>query len=128
MLSSLHFGLNRKVGLVKASICFLFLRIFESRSFQRVVWATQIFNLLLVLVFAAGNIAQCRPIKYFWHMWDGEHTGTCFNINAASYVQAGLNIALDLWMLVLPATQIWKLNMSIRWKWEASAAFAMGGL
>lgn len=116
------------LGMIKASILFLYIRIFREPLFKRVIWATQLFNLLLVLAFLAADFGQCRPISYFWQGWDGEHEGTCFDINALSYAHSGLNIVLDLWMLALPATQIWKLNMSLKLKFESSIIFAFGGL
>ncbi|PSR87248.1 hypothetical protein BD289DRAFT_241435 [Coniella lustricola] len=115
-----------QVGLIKASICFLFLRIFQDTTFRRLVWATQIFNLLVVLAFLGADVGQCHPLDYFWHSWDGEHKGKCIDINAMSYAHSALNIALDVWMLILPATQVWKLNMSVKWKLQSSAVFALG--
>lgn len=112
--------------MVKASICFLYIRIFQNTTFRRVVWATQAFNGLLVLAFVSADFGQCRPLSHFWYSWDGDHDGVCFNINAYSKAHSAINIALDFWMLILPATQIWKLNMSTKRKCEAMAIFAVG--
>lgn len=54
------------LGMVKASILFLYERIFRSTSFQKLIWATQVFNLALVLAFVSSDFVQCRPLSYFW--------------------------------------------------------------
>lgn len=56
----------------------------------------------------------------------GESEGTCFNVNGFAYAHSGINIALDVWMILLPATQVWKLNMGLRQKLETTALFAVG--
>ncbi|GJC87571.1 hypothetical protein ColLi_10409 [Colletotrichum liriopes] len=38
----------------------------------------------------------------------------------------GLNVALDVWMLVLPAVQIWGLNMRLREKLGYMSMFCLG--
>lgn len=114
------------LGLVKTSILFLYLRLFLDPKFRRVVWATQAFNLLLVGSFIIADFLQCEPISYFWQSWDGEHSGRCFNINALAWAHSALNIALDFWMLYLPATQVWSLQMKMRKKIGVILMFGIG--
>lgn len=115
------------LGMIKISICFLYMRIFRDNPiFQRIMWGTQAFNILLVLAFVGADLGQCQPLSYFWQGWDNEHQGRCFNINAMSYAHAAINIALDVWMLFLPATQIWSLNLSRERKIGISMMFGVG--
>ncbi|KAI3398753.1 hypothetical protein diail_8620 [Diaporthe ilicicola] len=114
------------LGMIKISICFFYMRIFQSPGFQKVMWATQIFNVLTMLVFFLVGWAQCRPLNLFWQGWDGEHKGSCFNINAFAYAHSAVNIAIDLWMLILPATQVWRLNMTLKKKLAVTLMFACG--
>lgn len=114
------------LGLIKTSILFLYLRLFPDPKFRRTVWATQAFNLLMVGSFIVSDFLQCRPISYFWGSWDGEHTGSCFNINALAWAHSALNIALDFWMLYLPATQVWCLQMKTRKKVGVILMFGIG--
>lgn len=115
------------LGVGKASILFLYIRIFSHRdTFQRIVWATQLFNLILMVTFTISDCFECRPLNFFWQKWDGEHTGTCVDIKAYAYTHSGINIVLDIWMIILPAAQIWKLTMSLRKKLETMAMFAFG--
>lgn len=55
------------LALIKASILFLYTRIFPTRRFRQFVWATQVFNLMIVLGFVPVDFFQCRPLDYFWH-------------------------------------------------------------
>lgn len=115
------------LGAGKASILFLYTRLFSNReTFKRLVWATQTFNLLLMAAFTIADGLQCRPTSYYWQRWDKEHKGSCIDIRTYAYAHSGLNIVLDIWMIILPIAQIWKLNMSLRKKLETMAMFAVG--
>lgn len=48
------------------------------------------------------------------------------DINALAFAHSGVNIVLDVWMLVLPAAQVWKLNMPLLKKLEVMAMLAVG--
>lgn len=48
------------------------------------------------------------------------------NLEAFIYTHAALNIALDVWMLALPASQIWRLNLSWKKKIGVLAMFGFG--
>lgn len=114
------------LGLIKTSILFLYLRLFPDPKFRRTVWATQAFNFLMVGCFIISDFLQCQPISFFWQNWDGEHSGRCFNINALAWAHSALNIALDFWMLYLPATQVWSLQMKVRKKIGVILMFGIG--
>ncbi|KAI7782216.1 hypothetical protein LA080_013761 [Diaporthe eres] len=114
------------LGMIKISICFLYIRIFSNSTLKKVLWGTQTFNILLIVVFLCADFGQCVPLSYFWDAWDKEHSGSCFDINAMAYTHSAINIALDVWMLILPAIQVWRLNMSFKKKLGVSAMFAIG--
>ncbi|KAK2017581.1 CFEM domain-containing protein [Colletotrichum eremochloae] len=114
------------LAVIKASILFFYLKIFPDRRFRRVLWTVQIINLLVCLTFIIVCLAQCRPFSYFWTSWDGEHEGTCLDLTWIGLTHVGMNIALDIVMLVLPVTQIYKLNMDMRKKIGVIAMFQAG--
>lgn len=58
------------LGIIKISICFLFLRLFPERRIRRYLWATQVFNVTVVVVYVIVDLAQCQPMSYFWDMWE----------------------------------------------------------
>lgn len=47
-------------------------------------------------------------------------------MNAFAYAHSGINIGLDVWIIILPIHEVWKLNMSVRWKLQAMTMFAVG--
>ncbi|KAG8170013.1 hypothetical protein KVR01_000758 [Diaporthe batatas] len=116
------------LALVKASICFLYQRLFSNRQFQRIVWATQAFNLALTVAFVFAYAFQCTPTDYFWKMWQGRgvHKGHCISFSILSWTNSGIGIALDLWMLALPFWQVTKLNLPFRKRMEAFVMFGFG--
>ncbi|KAE9582100.1 Satratoxin biosynthesis SC1 cluster protein 4 [Colletotrichum fructicola] len=114
------------LAFVKASILFLYLRIFPDEKFRRVLWCTQMFNLLLLIAFVGGTVGSCQPIHYFWDGWTGEMKGQCINLNAFAMSHGALNVALDVWMLVLPATQVYDLRMPLMRKLGVMLMFGVG--
>lgn len=118
------------LGLIRVSICFLYLRLFPDKVFRRYLWATQVFNVLLVATFVVVDVVQCRPLSWFWNRLrqDTTETGWCIDINAMPWAHAIINIVLDLWMLALPATQILGLQMPLVKKLQVLAMFSLGAL
>jgi len=117
------------LAMVKASFLFFFLRVFPNPAVRIALWVTVVFNAVLGTTFVIVDLAQCRPMDYFWNNWDGEHEGgTCININAMAWAHAGINVVLDIWMLALPAVPIMKLHLSRRKKVSILAMFGVGVL
>lgn len=116
------------LGTVKMSICFLYFRIFPDRKFRRWLWGTQIFNILLTIAFMLVDLLQCSPISWFWDRLDANttQTGRCINLPGVAIAQGCLALALDLWMLILPATQIWGLQMAWKKKLRVQIMFTLG--
>ncbi|KAK7716399.1 hypothetical protein SLS64_003553 [Diaporthe eres] len=114
------------LALVKASICFLYLRLFTNLKFRRIVWATQAFNVALAVTFIFAYAFQCTPPHYFWEMWQGEKPGKCLSFSVLSWTHSGLGIVLDFWMLALPFWQVIKLNLPLRKRLDAFVMFGCG--
>ena len=116
--------------MVKASFLFFFLRVFPSSSIRIALWMTVAFNALLGFTFVLVDLTQCRPISYFWTSWDGEHDSNgakCINLTAMSYSHNVINVVLDVWMLILPAVPIIKLQLyDFRKKLSILAMFGVG--
>ncbi|KAF6836211.1 CFEM domain-containing protein [Colletotrichum musicola] len=112
--------------LIKASIIFFYLRIFPSVRFRRVVWATQGFNILLAVLYLILTFTQCDPLPLYWTGWDGQQAGACRDFNKLVLSHVGFNMALDVWMLALPLTQLYKLNMRLRKKIGIILMFSVG--
>ncbi|KAK1503719.1 CFEM domain-containing protein [Colletotrichum abscissum] len=111
---------------IKASILFFYLRIFPSVRFRRVLWATQGFNALLLFLYLILTFTQCRPLNKYWLGWDGEQAGVCMDFNKLVLTHVGFNILLDIWMLALPLTQLYKLNLGFKKKLGVILMFSVG--
>ncbi|KAK7458393.1 integral membrane protein [Colletotrichum acutatum] len=114
------------LGVVKASILFFFLKIFPDRGFRRILWFMQILNMLVVLSYVILCFAQCQPFSHFWNGWDGAHEGHCVDLNRIGLSHVSLNITLDIIMLILPITQIYKLQLNRKKKIGVMAMFLVG--
>ncbi|KAK2057114.1 CFEM domain-containing protein [Colletotrichum caudatum] len=114
------------LAFVKASILFLYLRIFPDHRFRKVLWLTQLFNLALYLVFLVASLTSCQPLNYVWDGWTGKMEGRCFSSNPPALAHGALNLVLDVWMLFLPVSQIYKLNIPRKQKLDVMFMFSMG--
>ncbi|TDZ51733.1 Satratoxin biosynthesis SC1 cluster protein 4 [Colletotrichum trifolii] len=112
--------------LIKSSILFFYLRIFTVGRIQIVIWCTQAFNILLGTAYVLASLFQCQPIQAYWTAWDGEHTGRCSDFRAVVLSHIAVNIGLDVWMLVLPLTQLVGLRLEMRKKIGVMAMFSCG--
>ncbi|KAI6608642.1 hypothetical protein MCOR04_000106 [Pyricularia oryzae] len=114
------------MALIKASILFGLLRVFPNKNFRRVLWGTQIFNLLFTLAMLGAWFGQCQPMSFYWLGWDGEHEGSCVDKKAVALAHAGIHLSLDVWILVLPINQIAALNLEKKKKVGAVLMFGVG--
>ena len=76
------------VALFKLVLLFFYLRIFLEKKLRNIIWGTIWVDVVFGLTFVVAANFQCRPISYNWQLWDGEHVGTCVNINALAWANA----------------------------------------
>ena len=117
-----------QTALVKLSITAFYMRIFPSRSTQRLLWGTFVLTVLWGFTYVITAIFQCTPVKHFWTQWDGVHEGRCLDANGIAWSNAAINIALDLWALAIP---LWELrSLQLHWKKKVGVAlmFCVGTL
>ncbi|CAM1503619.1 Fc.00g012100.m01.CDS01 [Cosmosporella sp. VM-42] len=115
-----------QVTLLKLALLFFYLRIFPATPIRRLLWGTVVFNCVFGAVFCVVAAFQCRPVSYFWTKWDGEHEGSCVNVNAVGWSNAAISIALDVWMLAIPMSQLKDLNLDWRKKIGVGMMFCVG--
>ncbi|TID02110.1 hypothetical protein CH35J_004606 [Colletotrichum higginsianum] len=63
------------------------------------------------------------PVSYNWTFWDGRHTGRRGHVKIFSFVNGGINIALDLSLCVLPVTQFINMSWTLKTKIRTSLIF-----
>lgn len=113
------------LGMTKVSIVFLYLRVFTGVMFRRVLWATQVFNALVMLSFIVGILVSCKPLEAYW-AYASDVEGECPDSWDTSGIYPALNMALDLWMIALPVAQVRKLKMDNKAKIGVLAMFGLG--
>ncbi|KAK1982405.1 hypothetical protein LZ30DRAFT_688447 [Colletotrichum cereale] len=70
---------------------------------------------------------QRRPIWLIWDGWrDKEPRGIVVDLNKMGIVHGSITIALDVWMLLLPLTQLYKLNLGMKKKLGVIDMFGVG--
>ncbi|KAL3470874.1 hypothetical protein BJX99DRAFT_250865 [Aspergillus californicus] len=110
--------------LTKASIVFLYLRIFVTPKFilaARIVLGVIVVYGLWTVISAFLN---CLPINSFW---DTSIPGHCIPKAFLWYFNGGLNIATDLAVLILPVPVLSHLRLPRRQKFGVILIFATGG-
>lgn len=117
------------INLTKISILLLYGRLFTTPQFRRYLYAMGIFVGLLWGTFQITNTFQCAPIHYFWTQWGlNPGKGTCIDTIRYYRYQAMPNILSDIILLILPLSEIWKLQLPRNQKTALSGIFLLGGL
>lgn len=110
----------------KVSIALLFIRLFPARWIHRTL---KIFIAFMVghgLIFVTVMVFQCWPI---YSIWDKSVTGSkCVDVTTVAYVGAALSIAEDIFLVLLPITELRKLQVTQRQRVLLSFMFAIGSL
>jgi hypothetical protein len=114
------------ITLTKISIILLYLRIFPTRGF--VIRCYCLIGFIVAFFVGAGFAVTftCSPLSLMWTLWDGEHTGTCGNVNAMVYAVAGINMTLDVTIFLFPLPQVLRLQMNWRKKAAIALIFSVG--
>jgi hypothetical protein len=113
-------------ALLKLSFLFFYKRIFPGLVVQRLIWITIFINISWGVTSVVVGVLQCWPISYFWNIWDGEHSGRCLDIITFVSSTAVISIVLDIWMLIIPLSQLWGLQMSWSKKLGVALMFCLG--
>lgn len=86
------------------------------------------FDILFGIAFIVMVLVQCRPISYNWLSWKGEGGGQCVNITAVAWANAAVSIAIDLFMLAIPLSQLSQLKLHWKKKVGVAMMFFVGTL
>lgn len=117
-------------SLPKISICFLYIRIFPSPTFNRIVKGVLAFTVLQATIFCFLCIFQCTPIDASWDIQKRLvciHSGP-IQLQKGVLVGGCLSIVIDLVLMFLPIMELRKLNMSLRQKVSLALMFGIGSL
>ncbi|KAH9217809.1 hypothetical protein DL95DRAFT_521917 [Leptodontidium sp. 2 PMI_412] len=111
--------------LIKLSILFFYLKIFQRRGFRISVWVMIAFVALAGIAFVVTGTVQCIPIS---RSFDRSISGKCIDLNALAYANAGIGILQDFIILILPFPEVVYLNMRTRKKVLLLLMFSLGTL
>lgn len=107
--------------LIKITLSLFYLNIFPGCLVRRLLWGTVVFQILFGLSFVLKGVFQCSPPEYYWSRFSDEtSSGYCINIHASGWANASISIAVDLWLIGIPLTQVGK--MRLHWKKKVAAA------
>lgn len=111
---------------IKLSILWLYLRIFPKGVFHRWVIATMVFITLSVVILIPMVIWQCVPISATWDL--NRNNAQCLSISGVAYANAGVNVATEIAILILPIPLVYKIRVSRSTKFALYALFSAGVL
>lgn len=115
--------------LTKLSILAFFLRIFPDHNFRRMVHGTVAFIIVMSATFLVLFMLQSVPMKVSWEGWKEKNPkGVLLSTNAIATSHGAINVALDVWMLILPMTQLWKIGIKPKKKIGIMSMFGAGAL
>ncbi|PTB78708.1 hypothetical protein M440DRAFT_1199969 [Trichoderma longibrachiatum ATCC 18648] len=104
-----------QTSLVKLSLSVFYVYVFPGQKIRQLLIGTAVFNVVFGVVFVVAALTQCIPLQYYWaQYYDDPPQGRCFDLNKFAWANAGLGLAVDVWMIILPMSQVRKLKL--HWK------------
>lgn len=113
------------VTAIRASIVFLYIRIFITLRFRRICYLVLVANLFFFVGTILADCLICLPISYRWDRFTGGK-GSCGNQKSLDLFLGIFNLFLDITAVVLPMPVLWGLKMNVRKKVMLSGMFGMG--
>ena len=126
-VSEIHYPIN--ITAIKTSILLFYLRLFGARNwFRYVIYITEAIVLSWCIATIFPTVFHCKPIHIAWSIDPVEMIGHCNNVNAYLIATSVINVILDFWILALPLSVVWMLQMSRKSKVSLSGIFLLGAL
>lgn len=118
-----------EMALIKLSLSLFYLYIFPGLIIRRVLLGTVAFNGIIGVTFVTIAVFQCTPVRYYWSQYVVDNAkGQCIDINAFGWGNAAINLAVDIWMIIIPMVQIRKLHLHWKKKIGVAIMFMTGAL
>ena len=111
------------VTLIRASVIFLYIHVFCTRTFRIVCYAILSINLAYFTVTVLACCLICRPLAY---NWDQTVHGTCGDRKSLELFIGVFNLLMDITTVALPLPVLWGLQMPVGRKIALSILFSMG--
>lgn len=123
------------ISMTKTSILLFYYRLFGTPGarpgFRKLLHTTQALVLVWFIASVVPGIFRCHPLDDVWKPFVVSAPDVrryCIDNDVYYLSTSTFNIALDFWILVLPLSIVWSLQLSGRRKIGLSAIFLLGGL
>ena len=126
------------VTFIRASVVFLYIRLFPIRIFRRICYSVLVANLVFFLSTVLADCLICRPISYRWDLSRivvggnvgggnvGGGTGYCGHEKPLDLYIGIFNLLLEAAAGVLPMPVLWGLKRDTGKKVKLSGMFGLG--
>jgi hypothetical protein len=119
---------NLSMSSTKFSILLQYLRIFPQELFRKACYITMVIVGIYSCWTFFSAVFACWPISYFWNQLAEPTGGHCLNRFAVWFANAGINIATDIGIGILPLRVLKDLEMPRRQRIALMIVFGLGGL
>ena len=113
------------ITFIRASIVFLYIRVFPTRIFRKIGYLVLAVNFLFFIGTVLADCLICQPIAYRWDQINGG-SGHCGDQKSLDLFIGIFNLFLDVTAVVLPMPILWGLKMAVAKKVMLSGMFGMG--
>ncbi|KAF2028186.1 hypothetical protein EK21DRAFT_114102 [Setomelanomma holmii] len=113
------------INAIKISILFFYLRIAAAKRLEILSKGTIYFLATFCGICVICCLTQCIPLHKMWD-FTGLVAGKCINTTVLFYTTSSLNIAIDIWILVLPIPTLLKVQHPKREKAALVGIFSLG--
>ncbi|EJT74163.1 hypothetical protein GGTG_08009 [Gaeumannomyces tritici R3-111a-1] len=111
------------LGWSKLSLLLMYYRIFHVPFFKRVAWAVGAFVMAWVVCISFLFIFICVPVEKLWYP---DLPGHCIDQVGTWIANAASTLLTDMVILLLPAPQVWRLQLRLAEKIALTFAFGLG--
>lgn len=115
---------NLTLQLTKISMIILYLRLFPTKVYRRVLITILVVFVGVTLYMVIGTFLVCVPVHEFWST-QPDHPG-CNSRTAVWLANAGLQITSDFIIVILPMPLLVKLRIPLRQRICLMLIFALG--
>ena len=119
---------NLALTFTKVSIAVSYFRIFIQKKLRLLCWGVLTFCALFGAWTIIGMVFVCVPISKAWTTMALYGSEYCMNRYIAWFVNAAINMVVDLVLILLPMPVLKGLNMPLRQKVALMFVFALGTL
>lgn len=116
------------LAFVRIYFLLFFLSIFTCKRFRVIAWGVIIFHVSLTVIVVPQVIFACRPIRYTWVRWDGEHKVRCTNTVPIAFARSSLSVLSVIVTLCLPIVPVYKLQLGWKKKVGVLVMLCIGAL